>query len=116
VVKKKKKQNSLLKGFLYKNKDKIIAVILLFFWVVSIFMDINSPFWVYLDLTLKFLFWIYYWFIFTPAIIVLWLLLLTKEEVEFNSFRIVWLLFYFTSLTSLIWALNSNKQEEIILW
>ncbi|MCT4616970.1 MAG: DNA translocase FtsK [Candidatus Gracilibacteria bacterium] len=111
MARKKKKQNNSFKNFLIEHKDKIIAVVLLFFGVISIAIDLNSPFGALLDYLLQFLFGAYYGFIFTPAVLALGILLLIKQEVEFNSFRVVGLLFYFTALTSLIGGFNSDNTE-----
>jgi len=84
------------------NKYIVIIVFMLFWWL-SLIADINSTFWYYIYEILDMLFWEYYKLIFSPVVILLSVFLIKDKTLEFNSYRLIWLLIYLSSITTLIW-------------
>ena len=83
--------------------NKYIAItIFVFFWVLSLIADINSTFWYYIYEILDTLFWEYYKLIFSPVVLLLSFFLIKDKTLEFNSYRLIGLLMYLSSLTTLI--------------
>ena len=83
--------------------NKYIAItIFVFFWVLSLIADIHSTFWYYIYQVLDILFWTYYKLIFSPVVLLLSFFLIKDKTLEFNSYRLIWLLIYLSSLTTLI--------------
>jgi len=107
--------------------NKYIAIIIfVFFWVLSLIADVNSTFWYYIFDVLDILFWEYYKLIFSPVILILSIYLIKDKTLEFNSYRMIWLLIYLSSITTLIWFFytdypyaayfNMYKTTENLLW
>ncbi len=86
-------------------KKYIIATIFVFLWVMSLLAyDDWGLIWVNLQDFLYLLFWNYYKFIFPPVIIGVSLFLYKEKYYFFDIYRLIWLLMYLISLTSLIWS------------
>lgn len=91
--------------------NKIIFwIIFLILWVSTIFANTDSVFWYYLTLSLSTLFWEYFKFLVSPAFI-LFSFMLFKNGINFNFnvYRGVGFLFYFSSLCSLIGYFTDYK-------
>jgi len=99
----KKKNNNI-----YNYKKWIYASFLLFFWVMALIMDSKSFIGSYYLNFLFDLFWEYYKWIFAPVTILFSFILFKDKEVEFDLFRIIGLLFYYVSLTTIIWFFSSS--------
>ena len=84
-------------------KKYIFATIFLFFWVLALIADNESKIGIYLFDILNMLFWEYYIFIFSPVFIILSVYLYKEKDLEFNFYRLLWLMFFFFSTTSIIW-------------
>ncbi len=95
-----KKMNPEITKFLY-------IVIFIFVWVVS-FLSEDSKLWELLSLWLSFLFWDYYRVIFSPALILFALFMLKDDDIKPDTTRVIGLLMYYTSLTTLVWAFITN--------
>ena len=89
--------------------NKYIAIsIFIFFWVLAIITDTKATFGYYIYQTLDILFWEYYKLIFSPVLLLLSFFLIKDKDLEFNTYRLVWLLIYFSSITTLIWFLYTD--------
>jgi len=86
-----------------EHKNAIFAFLFLFIWIVAILADISSPFWEYIFKILSYLFWEYFKYIFSPVLILLSIFLFKEKDLNFNLYRSFGLLFYFTSVTTIIW-------------
>lgn len=126
-INKRKKKESLLSFIWRSHKDRIIAIILAFIWIITLLLDNSSLVWEVLNGVLVFVFWELYKFIFTPALIILSILLLKEDnEIEFNWVRVIWLLLYFTWLVTLLsnfieqggitWVLNITWILDPLVW
>ena len=103
--KKKTKQKSVITP---EVKNNIYAAIFLFLGIITFLAEKSSTLWYYLSQGLFSLFWTYYSFIFSPALIILSILLIKDDELEFNKTRFFWLIIYYVSITTLIWWFISN--------
>lgn len=100
----KKNYTKKKKKYLSQDMKKYIAVtIFILFWVLALIADKNSTIWNYLYQILDLLFWIHYQYIFSPIIILLSFFLIKNKSLEFNFFRLIWLLIYLISITTVIW-------------
>ncbi len=105
-------------------KSWIIAIIFLFFWIITLISDTKSVFWFFLYENLTKLFWEYYKFIFSPVLILSAVFLFKEDNYHFNLFRLIGLFIYFLSITTIIWffipkyTASSNLYPllESILW
>ena len=89
--------------------NKYIAIsIFIFFWVLAIITDTKATFGYYIYQTLDILFWEYYKLIFSPVLLLLSFFLIKDKDLEFNTYRLVWLIIYFSSITTLIWFLYTD--------
>jgi len=61
----------------------------------------------YLDFLYK-LFWEYYKWIFVSVTVWFPIILFKEKDVEFDMYRILWILFYLVSLTTIIWFFDKN--------
>ncbi len=89
-------------------KNNIYASILLFLWVLILVIDPKSFLGSYYNNGLFILFWEYYKIIFSSAIIGLSVMLFKEKDFDFDMLKIIWLLFYFVSFTTLIWFFISD--------
>lgn len=89
-------------------KNIFIACVFIVLWAISLFNELDSTAWYYTYKVLSLLFWSYYKIIFSPIIIILWVLVFSKEWFWFNNSRMLWLLLYFISIDTLFWAFNIN--------
>lgn len=103
--KSKKSQTQVVKP---ETKNIIIACLFIVLAALSIFSELDSTAWFYTYKVLKFLFWDYYQFIFSPIILVLGILVFVKEGFWFNNSRMFWLVLYFVSINTLIWSFNKT--------
>lgn len=103
--KSKKSQTQVVKP---ETKNIIIACLFIVLAALSIFSELDSTAWFYTYKVLKFLFWDYYQFIFSPIILVLGILVFVKEGFWFNNSRMFWLILYFVSINTLIWSFNKT--------
>lgn len=103
--KKNKKHSSWIKP---ETKNIIIACIFIILWSISVFSELDSTAWYYTYKLLSFLFGEYYRFIFSPVVLILWVLIFVKEGFWFNNSRMFWLILYFISLNTIIWSLNKE--------
>ena len=106
-------------------KKYIFATLFIFLWIMSFLADKDNGWniWIYLQDILFILFWEYYKIIFSPVIILLAFFLLKEKDFDFDIYRLTWLIFYFTSITTLIWSFinynaffNLNDLLYIWLW
>lgn len=108
----KKKNNKNIKkssGKIKSNtKNIFIASLFIVFWALSLFSELESTAGLFTYKLLYFLFWAYYKFIFTPIILLLWVLLFAKEGFWFNKSRLFWLVLYFFSINTLIGGIDKN--------
>ena len=100
-TKSKTVMNSEIKRYIY-------VAIFMFLWVIAFLAEKDSTLWYYLSLGLFNLFWEYYRYIFSPALLLLSVFLIKDEDLEFDTTRAVWLFIYFISLTTLIWVFYVN--------
>lgn len=89
-------------------KKYIIITFFVFFWVLAIITDTKSTLWYYLFDILERLFWIYYKIIFAPVLLLLSFFLIKEKDIEFNMYRFFWLIFFFSSFTTLVWFFKSD--------
>ncbi len=89
-------------------KNIFIACIFIILWAISIFSELDSTAWYWTWQVLKFLFWDYYQYIFSPIILILWVFVFVKEWFWFNNSRMLWLLLYFVSTNTLIWYFQND--------
>lgn len=101
---KKKSKKSQTQVVRPETKNIIIACLFIVLAALSIFSELDSTAWFYTYKVLKFLFWDYYQFIFSPIILVLGILVFVKEGFWFNNSRMFWLILYFVSINTLIWS------------
>lgn len=105
-------------------KRYIYVAVFLFLGVVAFLAEKDSTLWYYLSLGLFNLFWEYYRYIFSPALLLLSIFLIKDEDLEFDTTRWVWLFIYYISLTTLIGVFYVNYYAvfnfypflESILW
>ncbi len=96
----KKKLNPEVKRYIYVS-------IFMFIWIIA-FLSEKSLVWEYLTFILTELFWIYYKIIFAPVMILLSLFMIKEKDINMDLTRYIWLLIYFTSITTLLWSLYTN--------
>ncbi len=94
-------------------KKYIAIIIFVFFWVLAIITDPTKTVWAYLKIWLTYTFWEYYKLIFSPVLLILSIYLIREKDIEFNLYRFFWLLFYFSSLTTLVWYFNENTASAL---
>ncbi len=112
-------------------KNIIFASTALFLWVMALLADNSSwgLLWEYLQNGLFTLFWEYYKWIFSPVLILFSIFLFTKKDIDFDLYRLFWLLFNFVWATTIIWlfyfifadlkyfaVFNLFNSLEIYLW
>jgi len=102
-VVRRKTTNKKKNNITYNYKKWIYASFLLFFWVMALIMDSKSFIGSYYLNFLFDLFGQYYKWIFAPVTIWFSFILFKDKEVDFDLFRIIGLLFYYVSLTTIIW-------------
>ncbi|MCD5385317.1 DNA translocase FtsK [Candidatus Gracilibacteria bacterium] len=89
--------------------NKYIAIsIFIFFGVLAIITDTKATFGYYIYQTLDILFGEYYKLIFSPVLLLLSFFLIKDKDLEFNTYRLVGLLIYFSSITTLIGFLYTD--------
>jgi len=88
-----------------ETKNIVVASLLLFLGIMALFADKENwgLFWIYLQNGLFYIFWEYYKWIFSPVLILFSIFLFTKKEIKFDFYRLFWILFFFSSITTLIW-------------
>lgn len=97
-IKQTKKDNTLV-----EHKNIIIWLVIIFLAVIAIIWDTKSVFGYHLFSTLHYIFWDYYKIIFSPVLILLWSLMIFKEDIyKFSITRILWLLLFYLSITTII--------------
>ena len=84
-------------------KKWFFALIFLFLGIMAIISDTKSVFGFYLVEWLDRAFWEYYKWIFAPVLIALSMFMFKEKDLHFNMYRFFGLLFFFVSITSLIW-------------
>jgi len=79
-------------------------------WVMTIFANKDNSwiFWAYLQDSLFFMFWEYYKIIFSFVAILFPIYLFKDKRLDFDMYRVIWILFYFVSVTTVIWVFLSN--------
>lgn len=106
-------------------KKYIFATLFIFLWIMSFLASKDNSWivWIYLQDTLFILFWEYYKIIFSPVVTLLAFFLFKERDFDFDVYRFTWLIFYFTSLTTLIWSykpydafFNLNNLLYVWLW
>lgn len=105
---KKKSKKSQTKAVRPETKNIIIACLFIVLAALSIFSELDSTAWFFTYKVLKFLFWDYYQFIFSPIILVLGVLVFVKEGFWFNNSRMFGLILYFISINTLIWSFDKT--------
>lgn len=105
---KKKSKKTITQAVRPETKNIFIACVFIILWALSIFSELDSTAGFYTYKVLKFLFGEYYQFIFSPVILVLWVLVFIKEWFWFNNSRMFWLFLYFISLNTLIWSFDKT--------
>lgn len=103
----KKKQN-----FFITHKNYVYASIFILIWLLTLIVEENTALYNIFELAFWKLFWEYYRWIFSPVILLLWFFLIKEKDLEFNLYRFFWLLMYFISLSTFIWAIN----YEYLAW
>jgi len=107
-----------------ETKKYFWASLLAFFWVMTLIIDSHSKLWsYYLDFLFK-LFWEYYKWIFSSATIWLSIILFKERDNYFDFYKILWLFFYFSSVTTIIWffyreysaVFNLYPTMEVWVW
>ncbi|PID87382.1 hypothetical protein CSB07_01685 [Candidatus Gracilibacteria bacterium] len=83
-------------------KSGIIAIIFLFFGIITLISDTKSVFGFFLYENLTKLFGEYYKFIFSPVLILSAVFLFKEDNYHFNLFRLIGLFIYFLSITTII--------------
>lgn len=105
-------------------KRYIFVSLFIFFSVVVFLNEENSLLWNYLALWLWKAFWVYYKRIFSPVLILLALILIKDKNNTMSMTRWIWLIMYFTSVTTIIWFFILNYYAyfnfypylETLLW
>ncbi|NDK09665.1 DNA translocase FtsK [Candidatus Gracilibacteria bacterium] len=97
-------------------KTTAFALVFLFLGVIAFLGDTNSLIGKYLFGFLIQAFGSLYIWIFSPVLIILAVFLFKEKNLHFNSYRATGLLFYFTSLTTLIGWYNINYQAILNLY
>lgn len=106
-------------------KKYVFATLFVFVWLMTFLADKSSWWliWIYLQEWLLFLFWEYYKFIFAPVILLISLFLIKEKSYNFDLYRLTWLIFFFTSISTLLWStikyqafFNLNPLLEKWLW
>lgn len=83
--------------------NKIVFwLIFAFLWVVTLIAETESVFWFYLFQTLTVLFWDYYRYIFSPLAILFAVYLFKEEDIHFDFYRLLGVLFYFSWIVTII--------------
>ena len=92
---------------------KYITIILfIFFWTLVIITDPITTFWGLIKDSFEYLFWIYYKWIFPPIIFILSFFLIKEKDLKFNLYRFFWLIFYLSSVTTIIWYFLKNYNRD----
>lgn len=119
MARKKKKSTKKSKNNLNSQlKNILIAIFFITFWIISLFSTNDSIAWEFAQKTLSFVFWDYYKYIFSPIITILGVFFLFKENYSVNNARLLWLVLYLFSITTLIWfyvEYNSILNISILL-
>ncbi len=95
--KSKKTMNPEIKRYIYVS-------LFMFIWIIA-FLSEDSLVWEYLAKWLDYLFGDYYKIIFPPVMILLSLFMIKEKDIEIDITRIIWLLMYFSSTTTIIWSI-----------
>lgn len=103
MARKKKKSTKKSKNNLNSQlKNILIAIFFITFWIISLFSTNDSIAWEFAQKTLSFVFWEHYKYIFSPIITILGVFFLFKENYSVNNARLVGLVLYLFSITTLI--------------
>jgi len=90
-------------------KKYFIAIFFIFVWVMSLLKYTD---WWLIGVTIQdflfYLLWEYYKIIFIPVAFLLPIFLIKEKDYEFGLYRIIWLLIYLISFTSLIWHFGDS--------
>lgn len=97
-------------------KSWLIAFIFIFLWIIILISDTDSSVGDFLYNNLVNIFWNYYKLIFSPALILSAIFLIKEDDYHFNSIRFIWLLFYFSSVTTIIWFFIENYNASLNLY
>lgn len=105
-------------------KKAIFWIVLFFLWVMWLLMDNSSFLWMYYLDALFNLFWEYFKFIFSPVVIAFSLFLFKDKDIHFDFYRLLWLFFYFSSITTIIGFFDKDYSAlfnlypalEALLW
>lgn len=89
-------------------KNIFIACLFIVLGAISLFSELDSTAGFYVYKVLNYLFWVYYQFIFSPIILLLWIFIFAKEWFWFNNSRFFWLILYFLSVNTLVWSIDKN--------
>lgn len=93
-----KKLNPEIKRYIYVS-------LFLFIWIIA-FLSEDSLVWEYLAIWLTLVFWEYYKIIFSPVLILLAIFMIKEKDIELDLTRIIWLIIFFLSSTTIIWAFS----------
>ncbi len=97
-------------------KKYIFATIFLFLSILVLLADTKSVVWFHIFNILTILFWEYYQFLFSPVTLLLSIFLFKEKDLDFNIYRWFWLLFFFFSITTIIWFFIWNYQAAFNLY
>jgi len=92
-----------------ETKKYIFLVLFVFLWIMSLLADKNNG-WIigiYMQSYLFKVFWAYYKWIFWPVLLLISIFLLKNRSNQFDFYKLLWLVFYLSSFTTLI-GLFSN--------
>ena len=92
-----------------ETKKYIFVVLFVFLWIMSLLADKNNG-WIigiYMQSYLFKVFWAYYKWIFWPVLLLISIFLLKNRSNQFDFYKLLWLVFYLSSFTTLI-GLFSN--------
>lgn len=89
--------------YMTRQTNKIVFWLLFaFFWVVILMNETNSIFWAFLFSSFSELFWEYYKWVFSPVAVIFALYLFKDNELHFDMYRLIWVLLYLSSISTII--------------
>jgi len=88
----------------------------LFLGILWLVIDPTKEIWYYYFLWLDFLFWYYSKFIFCPVSILFAISLFKDRDMKFDTYRLLWLLFIFSSSITVIWYFVPNYNSVFNLY
>jgi len=108
VARPRKKPIARKNNLIQEHQKYIFAAFFLVLWALTLIVEPWTKVSNIMEIWLGSLFWEYYTYIFAPVLILLGVFLFKEKDLEFNTYRFFGLMFYFFSVSTIIWGFNYN--------